>query len=146
MKAWIVYDSVYGNTEKIAKSMGDALGSGASVMRASEADAAKAAGLDLLVVGSPTFGGKTTEGIKAFLDRIPPEALKGKKVAAFDTRSSIKFVKIFGYAADRIASLLIAKGGTLGAPSEGFIVKGKEGPLQSGETVRAAAWIKGMAG
>jgi hypothetical protein len=30
------------------------------------------------------------------------------------------------------------------APPEGFIVKGREGPLKDGELERAAGWAKGI--
>ena len=42
----------------------------------------------------------------------------------------------------KIAKRLRAKGGTLSAPPEGFIVDGKEGPLRSQELERATAWLK----
>jgi len=66
-------------------------------------------------------------------------------VAAFDTRLTSKFVRIFGYAAVRIADSLKRNGGTLIASTEGFFVKGKEGPLKEGELERATRWAKEIA-
>ncbi|MDP2871380.1 MAG: hypothetical protein Q8P31_02435 [Bacillota bacterium] len=57
-----------------------------------------------------------------------------------------KFARIFGYAAPRIATALTAKGGNPVAPPEPFIVKDKEGPLERGETERAAGWAREIRG
>ena len=142
MKVLIVYDSVYGNTEKIAKAIGGAITGDVKVLRLSEVNPAELAAVDLLVVGSPTQGGRTTPAIKEFLSKIPANALKNISVASFDTRLSTRLVGIFGYAAGKIAESLKTKGGTLILPPEPFFVKGREGPLKEGELERAASWAK----
>ena len=107
------------------------------------------AGVDLLVVGSPTRGFHPTEDTVAFLKSIPKAKLKGVRVAAFDTRFSIPdlqsktvgwIVQTGGYAARHIARSLEKAGGELVAPPEGFLVIDEEGPLKEGELERAAAW------
>ena len=142
MKALVVYDSVYGNTEKIAKAIGGAIAGEVKVLRPGEVNPSDLASLNLLIVGSPTQGGKATQAIKELLNRIPADALKNVNVATFDTRFSTRLVKLFGYADGRIADILKDKGGRLAAPPQGFIVKGKEGPLKEGELERAALWAK----
>ena len=97
---------------------------------------------DLLIVGSPTHGGRPTDAIQDLLNKVPASALQGTNVAAFDTRLSTKWVRIFGYAAPRIAGKLKKKGGILIGTPEGFFVKGTEGPLTEGELERAAGWAK----
>ena len=144
MKVLVLYDSVYGNTEKVAKAIGSVIGGDVRVLRLGEVGPSDLASLDLLVVGSPTQGGRATPAIQEFLDRVPESAVKGINVAAFDTRFQTKLVKIFGYAAGRVANNFEDKGGRLVAPPEGFIVKGKEGPLKDGELERAAGWAKGI--
>jgi flavodoxin I len=146
MKALIVYDSVYENTEKIAKAIAGAitLPNEVKVLRADEANPSELESIDLLIVGSPTQGGKPTPAIQEFLNKVSEPAIKGINVAAFDTRFSTRWVRIFGYAAGRIAGNLKGKGGTLVAPPEGFFVKGREGPLKEGEVERAASWAKGI--
>ena len=101
--------------------------------------------IDLLVIGSPTYGGKATEPIQDFLSKMPEGAIKGMKVAAFDTRLTGTFVKIFGFAAEKIADRMTEKGGSLASTPEGFFVTGKKGPLKEGELERAASWAKGIA-
>lgn len=144
MKALIVYDSFYGNTEKIAKAIASALtpSGEVKVLRAGEANTSDLASLDLLIVGSPTQGGRPTPAIKETLNKIPANALKNVSVASFDTRFSTRLVGIFGYAAGKIAGSLKTKGGTLILPPEAFFVKSKEGPLKEGELERAAVWAK----
>jgi flavodoxin I len=145
MKALVVYDSVKGNTRQVAEAIGRGIGGGAQVLAAADFTAAKLGGLSLLVVGSPTMGGKPTKAILDALDRIPAASLAGVHVAGFDTRLAMKFVKLFGYAAAKIAAVLEARGGKVIVTPGGFIVMGREGPLSEGELERAAAWGKDLA-
>jgi flavodoxin I len=142
MKALIVYDSVYGNTEKIAKAIGGAITGEVKVLRMGEVDSSELKTLDLFIVGSPTQGGRPTPAIQDFLNKVSESDIKGINVAAFDTRFSTRLVGIFGYAAGKIADSLKRKGGTLILSPEGFFVKGKEGPLKEGELERAASWAQ----
>jgi len=146
MDILIIYGSVYGNTEQIAKAIASALNSLGSVKLISvkQANPSELKSIDILIVGSPTHAGRPTTAIKEFLDKIPAGALKNIGVTAFDTRMGIFFAKIFGYAAPRIAESLKDKGGHLVLQPEGFVVKGKEGPLKQGELERAANWAKGI--
>jgi flavodoxin len=144
MKVLIVYDSVYGNTEKIAKAIGGAITGEVKVLRVSEVNPSELRMIDLFIVGSPTQGGRPTPAIRDFLNKVPESSLKGINVAAFDTRISTKLVGVFGYAAGRIAGNLKGKGGTLVTSPEGFFVKGTEGPLREGELERAVDWAKGV--
>lgn len=145
MKALVVYDSTYGNTEKIAKAIGDAIAGEVRVIRASGANLADVSAIDLLIVGSPTYGGKATQPIQDFLDKMPEGVIKGIRVVAFDTRLTGKFVRVFGFAAEKIADSMSAKGGSLALTPEGFFVTGKRGPLKDGELERAVSWAKEIA-
>ena len=144
MKILIVYDSVSGNTEQIAQAIGNALGSqeDVEILRVSNVKPEQLTGLKLLIIGSPTHGGRPTPAIQDFLNKVSEPAIRGINVAAFDTRLSRRWVGIFGYAAGRIADSLKRKGGNLISSPEGFFVKGREGPLKEGELERAANWAK----
>jgi len=153
MKVLIMYDSYFGNTEKIAQALRDSLGKDAKaeVIKVSDCKVEQLNGLDLFIVGSPTRAFRATPPVTAFLNSIPPNSLNGIKVAAFDTRvapediksSILRFiVKAGGYAAKPIANMLVKKGGNLMVPPEGFAVVGNEGPLKEGELDRAKVWIK----
>ncbi len=138
----IVYDSLYGNTEKIAVAIQEGIGGEAVLLRADRAAPAALPPFDLLIVGAPTQGGRPTRPVQGFLDGLP--AMKGARVAAFDTRIPAAWVKIFGFAAGKIERALKDKGGVPAAKAEGFYVNGTKGPLKDGETERARVWAKGL--
>ena len=140
MKTLVVYDSMHGFTERIAKAIGSGISGEVKVVRVSEVSPAEAAGWDMVLVGSPTQGGRMLRSVQEWLDKLPEVAVKGKKAAAFDTRIPAKWVKLFGYAAGKIAEVLKKKGVNLIAEPEAFIVKAAKGPLQEGEEERAKAW------
>ena len=157
MKALVVYDSFFGNTEKIACAVGDAIGNVLSsrvdvqTLRVGDVKPEHLSGLSLLVVGSPTRSFSASPATKAWLKARAPNCLDGTKVAAFDTRADMGdvnsrtltvFVKLFGYAAQPIASSLSKHGGTPVVPGEGFFIKDKEGPLKDGELERATEWAQ----
>ncbi|NCC64973.1 MAG: flavodoxin family protein [Spirochaetia bacterium] len=149
MKALVVYDSAFGNTEKIAKIIGEAIES--SVMRAVDVKAQDLQALDVLIVGSPTQAFQPLPSVKTFLKTLEPQSLQGVKIGSFDTRADLAslnnrflafLVKLFGYAAEPIAKQLVKKGGLKTLEPMGFFVSDKEGPLKEGELERAATWAK----
>lgn len=149
MAALVVYDSLYGNTERIASAVAAVLG--AETVRVGEVSPEDLARCDLLVIGSPTHGGRASAATKALLARLPPGALEGKRVAAFDTRSILEsnavvrlLVRMLGYAAPRLASELHRLGGQIEVDPMGFLVHGKEGPLLDGEEARAESWARSL--
>ena len=157
MKALVVYDSFFSNTEKIAQAIGEALRPQGEVgiFRVADIKVEQVAGVEVFIVGSPTRGFRPTPAIRDFLKSIPRNGLQGVRVAAFDTRIAVQdvdnrflhtMVRLFGYAAKPIADLLQKKGGELCLPPEGFIVKDTEGPLKEGELERAAEWARGLVG
>jgi flavodoxin len=156
MKALVVYDSQYGNTERIAQAIGHALGIQGDVetLRVSNVTPEHLAGISFLIVGSPTQRFRPTTATTNFLKSIPKNDLESIKVAAFDTRLTEKeigenrilafFVRLYGYAAEPISKILQKKGGELILPPEGFFVEGMEGPLSQGELERASDWANQM--
>lgn len=155
MKAFLVYDSYFGNTEKIAQAIGAALEAQFELRmsKMSEMTADLLQGADLLVVGSPTRAFTLSDRTKEFLASLPAGGLQGVRAAAFDTRMLAAdvnnavytfFSGIFGFAAPKIAKRLEKKGANLILPPEGFAVTGGEGPLKDGELERAAAWGRAL--
>lgn len=160
MDTLVIYDSAYGNTEKVAQAVGNGLAAQGQV-EVRQVDAVKPdqlAGLKLLIVGSPTQRFNMTPATKELLEAIPSHGLKGVRVAAFDTRypmSKIEetpvlafFVRLAGrsaFAANHIAKQLKKKGGEPVAKPEGFFVSGTEGPLLADELERAAGWAAQLA-
>ena len=155
LKAIVVYDSVFGNTEEIAQSIANALGLHVTIeiVHVNKADPAQLSEYDILVVGSPTRGFRPTEAITELFKRVCSKALKETRVAAFDTRfkadeldsAGLRFVvKTGGYAAKIIAAQLKKAGGEVPIPPEGFYVEDTEGPLKHGELERAAEWARSI--
>ncbi len=154
MKILIIYDSLYGNTEIIAQIIKHVLDQQGEVTIAKigAVQPDQLSGIQLLIVGSPTQQFRSTAAMRTFLESIPANGLKGIKVAAFDTRLTQAeinknavlpfFVRIYGFAARRIARQLQKKGGELVLPAEGFLVEGMKGPLVQGEVERAEAWAR----
>jgi flavodoxin len=141
MKVLVVYDSTYGNTEKIAKAIGTAITGEVKVLRAGEVIVDELNSYDLLVIGSPTQGGRPMPSVVELLGKIPESMLKGKNFAAFDTR--IAMAKLFGFASGRITKNLKEKGAIAVVPAEGFNVTAEKAPkLKEGELERAANWAK----
>ena len=157
MKALVIYDSQFGNTRRVAETIGAALGKvgEVAVVPVGDANPDQLAGLDLLIVGSPTQRFNPTPATTNFLKRIPAGGLNGTRIAAFDTRFTVEnienirilafFVRIFGYAAEKIARRLVSKGGIPAGEPGRFYVLDTEGPLLGGELERAAAWATGAA-
>jgi flavodoxin len=146
MKTLVVYDSMYGFTEKIAKAIGSGIAGEIKVVRFSDVKAGEVAGCDLLVVGSPTQGGRALKSIQEWVESLLETDIKNKKTAVFDTRIPAKWVKLFGYASGKIGDSLKKKGANLIVQPEGFLVKGAKGPLSDGEEERAGEWGKKLAG
>lgn len=151
MKTLVIYDSYFGNTEKVAQKIHSSLGENATIKKAEDFEKKDLEGINLLIVGSPTRGFTYSERIKPILGEITENSLEGVKVASFDTRIDAETVKpkilkflmnIFGYAAEKIQKTLERKGGEKIIEPKGFIVRDSEGPLQENELEEAGNWAK----
>jgi len=146
----VIFDSVFGNTEKVAHAIGEALGD-APVRKVDQVTEQDLQNLEILLVGSPTRAFQPTPAIKNFLKGLDSGKLSDVKAAAFDTRipkdkTDSGFLKLminlFGYADTKIEKLLLKSGANISLESTGFAVTGTEGPLAEGELDRAKAWAK----
>ncbi|HBB64516.1 MAG: flavodoxin [candidate division WS6 bacterium GW2011_GWC1_33_20] len=152
MNTLVLFDSQFGNTQKIAKAISESFPSTHKVklLNINEMTNKELKDTNLLVVGSPTHGGRATEELQAFFNQLPQNSLKDIKLASFDTRfkeQDLNFalkviIKIFGFAAPRINKTLESKGAKSIIEPEGFIVKESEGPLADGEIERTKEWVK----
>lgn len=152
MKSLVVYDSKYGNTEKVAMAIQARLAAAgeARIVTVDEAEEALADRPELLVVGGPTQRHGASPAMRAFLGGLPRRSLAGVRSAAFDTRYNMS-TALSGSAARRIAQALRRAGSTATVAPESFFVT-RDDPkapekrppedveLQPGELERAAAW------
>jgi flavodoxin len=138
MKALVVYDSQFRNTQKIAEAIAETIGGKA--IRVTDFKHEMLKDLQILIVGSPIQGWRPMLSIENFLDALPAKSLTGIKTAAFDTRIKIFFS---GDASKSVNAKLIKAGGTAVLAPGKFYVKGKEGPLVAGEIENALEWVRG---
>ena len=141
MKTLILFDSSFGNTKIIAEAIADELGKDTKTISISDFNAGDLKGIELLVVGSPIVGWSPTEKMGAFLAGLSHDQLKGMLAAAFDTRMKIFFS---GDAAKKIAIALKTAGANMIVEPQGFLVKGRKGPLFAGEVEKAREWAQSI--
>lgn len=152
MKALIVSETCFGNTEQIAHAIADGLRSrGAEVEAVQAFEATHPQKFDLLLVGSPTHimglpkaatrrqartkgGHPGNTGVSEWLGALPD--LTGQRAAAFATVIGGIFS---GSASKAIEKQLRRLGATVVARQD-FTVRGTEGPLAGGELDHAKAW------
>lgn len=152
MKALIVVESCFTNTEKIAQAVATGLRSrGAEVDVVAAGGAPDISAADLLLVGAPTHnlglpkassrrqaeakgGHPQEEGVAEWLGSLP--GLKNRRTAAFATVVGSAFS---GSAARAIRKRLRRLSADI-IGCEDFRVLGTEGPLADGELARAEQW------
>jgi hypothetical protein len=163
MRALVVYESLFGNTELVARAVaaGIALGSrgGMPVEVVAVRDAPVVLGedLDLVVVGGPTHafsmtrpstredalrqGGRpeaASSGIREWVQGLH-SGVHPQRLAVFDTRVG-KARHLPGSAARSAARALHKLGFSTPFRPESFYVEDLSGPLLDGELVRAHVW------
>jgi flavodoxin len=154
MRFLVLYDSVFGCTEKVALALGEALSKqgACEVVKAADFTSDRLAGVDRLFIGSPTRAFRPTPELTTKLSALRAGALSGLPVHVFDTRVDIAkapavlrlMARLFGYAAGALAKLVRAKGGTVVGAPVGFVVAGTEGPLLEGELERAVRFAEAL--
>ena len=168
MRALVVFESMFGNTQRVAEAIGSGL-RGDFDVEVVEAGSARSdvAGIDLIVVGGPTHawgmsrpmtrtsaGDRATQagtrpvssgiGIRDWLAALATSSGK-TAAAAFDTAIRQTGWLPSGSAARGEAARLREKGFRLIAAPEQFFVTGMNGPLVEGELERAKAWGEALA-
>ena len=162
MKAVVVYESMYGNTHRVADAIGRGLATAGEVVVVPVAQAGPAVvqDADLVVVGGPTHAHGMTRastrqaavdqakpdysidpsasgrGVREWLQSIPPLAASS---AAFDTRAGVAPAVLTGRASKGIAKQLRQHGLGQVTEPESFLVD-KDNRLQPGEEDRAQEW------
>jgi len=135
-KAIVIYDTRFGNTEKIAKSLSKGLkeeGVEVDCVKIDEVDVDKLPEYDFLAVGGPTHMASMSEPMKEFLEKLKTVDIRGKKGFCFDTRNHSRFNRFdLNSAAKRIEKKLKKMKVRMIEPRESAIVEGREGPLEEG--------------
>jgi flavodoxin len=152
MQTVVIYDSKFGNTERIAEAIGRGAGELGDVRVISTAEAAAVTGTladrpDLLVLGGPTQKRGPSPALRAFMDALPA-LLRDVPAASFDTRYRGPLL-LMGSAAAGVAKVLAKAGADAVAPPESFFMqRGGRLELQQlepGEVDRAERWGRAVA-
>lgn len=131
-KAIAIFDSKFGNTEKIAKALSEGMkkeGLDVDCVRIDNVDLDKLADYEMLAFGAPTHGFGISKPMKEFLKKLQNINLRDKRAFAFDTKLRSRFA---GSAAKGIEKQLKKLQMTIIRPYASAIVKGTEGPLEEG--------------
>jgi hypothetical protein len=161
MRALVVFESMFGNTQRIAEAIADGMADGAEVAIFNVADAPAHVpdDVDLVVVGGPTHafsmsrlstrrsaarrGGAFTdvpEGLREWLHALAAPTADCT-FAAFDTRVDMPLLPgAASHSATRVAREL---GFRVIEPAS-FLVEGYEGPVVAGQLERAREWGHGL--
>lgn len=162
MRAIVVYESLWGNTEKLVRAVAAELSTTMEVeVVDAEAAPASVEGFDLVVVGGPTHAFSMsrastrasaatdksaphvpTRGIREWLDALAP-AITKVPAAAFDTR--VDTPRMPGSAAKAARQELRSHGFDTAAKAKTFRVHGYEGPVVDGELEASAVWARELA-
>jgi flavodoxin len=161
MRSLIVYESMFGNTEHVARAIAAGISKHMEVELVPVTDASVHASgaYDLVVVGGPTHafsmsrpstredaqrqGAHATTatkdvGIREWLDALPQRSYSGL-AATFDTRVA-RVRHLPGSAAKKAAKVLHRHGLSIVSTPQSFYVDDTDGPLIDGEIERAEAW------
>ncbi len=168
MKALLIYESMFGDNQQVARAIAAGLveaGVAGDAVEVGTAPTDVDADVDLLVVGSPNHAwglprpntrqgaaAKTAEplvsqgiGVREWLDKA--SLSPGLRTVAYDTRSSRpKIIVAMDHASTNIEKGLTKLGGTRLVSAEHFRVSDILGPLEPGEPERAHAWGVTLAG
>jgi flavorubredoxin len=161
MKAFVVYESLWGNTAAVAQAIAEGIGPEARALTTDEASTDLVEAADLLVAGAPVLGfNLPTDSMRDSVARTevdaptPPdlahpsmrswlESLPHGQApsAAFETRIWWSPRGATGAIEDRLERA----GYRPIAKAQKFVVEGKYGPLRDGELERAREWGSSLA-
>jgi len=131
-RAIVIYDTKFGNTEKIAGALARGMekqGVKVDCVKADEVDVDKLVEYDFLAIGGPTHAFRVSKPMKDFLEKLRSVDLRGKKAFAFDTKLKGWWT---GSAGKGIEKALKGLGMTIVKPRSSAIVTGSKGPLKEG--------------
>ena len=138
-KAIIVYESLYGNTKRVAQAIKDGMEQvgdiKCSIKKTSEIHTNDLMGYDAILFGGPNHNQDPARNILKFIDRAAIVDLNGKIGAAFDTYTGGNI----GIAVTKLETIIRKKLSGMELVVDGFSaqVEDRRGPLASEEIPRA---------
>ena len=138
-KAIIVYESLYGNTKRVAQAIKDGIEQAGdiecSIKKTSEIHTNDLLGYDAILFGGPNHNQGPARNILKFIDRAAIVDLNGKIGAAFDTYTGGNI----GIAVAKLEAIIREKLSGMKLVVDGFsaLVEDRKGPLANEEIPRA---------
>ncbi len=135
-KVILLYDSMFGNTKKVALTLGRGLEAGGllvDAMHIKDFKKDKLEKYDIIGIGGPTHMHGTSKSMKSFLSTIKHQKLLNKKGFVFETKASFPMA---GSAAKKILAKLKKMKVKLVYPKITGIVSEREGPLEEGTLIK----------
>jgi len=140
VQALVLYHSLFGNTKNVAESLAEGLrkkGIETDCKGIEEVDIKRIPDYDVIAIGGPTHMIGISKDLKAFLETLESENLRGKYTFCFDTRNESRMNKkswmvLENSAARRIEAKMKRMKMKVIHPRESALVDGREGPLESG--------------
>ena len=138
-KAIIVYESLYGNTKRVAQAIKDGMEQAGdiecSIKKTSEIHTNNLLGYDAILFGCPNHNQEPARNILKFIDRAAIIDLNGKIGAAFDTYTGGNS----GIAVTKLEAIIREKLSGMELTIDGFsaLVEDRRGPLANEEIPRA---------
>ena len=151
MKYIVLYDSVFGNTKRVAEEIQTSLGDQADLFQVN--DSFDLSGYDMVIIGSPTRAFRPTPNTLKLVRTFSKHSVP--RLAVFDTRMDIEKVdskflkrmaKWFGYSNDSIEKVAKKKGIDVVVGSGEFYVTDTEGPLAEGTSIEIGKWVQQIKG
>ncbi len=140
LRGIVLYDTAYGNTQKVAETIADAIKLKSHEVRLCDIkDVGKliAVDFDFVVIGSPTKMNTMSFAMRRFLGKFKDEGWRGKPFFAFDTELVSVIEKGGASAGEKIHKELEEKGVKPLAHVFKVGVSGIKGPLASGVLEKA---------
>ena len=110
MKVLIVYYTKYGNTEKVAKLIGEGIsskeGNEVVVKNVKDVNLKKDDSYNLILIGSPNHFGRHVGSIKKFINKLPKSKLNVNAYAVFDTYITADFEKAVKKMEEQISEVM----------------------------------------
>ncbi len=149
MKGIVIYDTSYGNTQKIAETIAETLkesGIETDLFDVKNVKKLNANDYNFLVLGSPTKFGTMSLTVKFFMGKVKSEEWMNKPFAAFDTENPENVEKKQGSAGEKIAEKLVEKKMNQLVPVLKALVLEMKGPIVEGEIERTKVYARELAG
>ena len=147
VKAFVFYDSKYGNTKLAGEKIAEGLGGGGvevDLGYIKEVNPEHALDYDVMVLGAPNHMGRPSQTMKKFIDRLAEQNLKAKNVAVFGTytgkeREDRAVKQMENMAAKKLHSQILI------SPGLSVRVNGIPGPIVKGELSKCVEFGKQIA-